>query len=67
MPPCLQVIDDDSSVKIRCSNAGKDFAPEEISAQVLRKLTNDAAKFLGDKASKEGDPFLALQLPGEGQ
>ena len=36
-------------MKIKCPNAGKDFAPEEISAQVLRKLTEDAAKFLNDK------------------
>ncbi len=35
-----------------CPNAGKDFAPEEISAQVLRKLVDDAAKFLGDKVDK---------------
>ena len=36
-------------VKIKSSNAGKDFAPEEISAQILRKLTDDSAKFLNDK------------------
>jgi molecular chaperone DnaK len=39
-------------VKIKCPNAGKDFAPEEISAQVLRKLTGDAAKFLNDSVGK---------------
>lgn len=37
------------AVKIKSSNAGKDFSPEEISAQVLRKLVDDAAKFLNDK------------------
>jgi len=47
-----QVVDENSSVKIRSTNAGKDFAPEEISAQVLRKLTDDAAKFLNDKVDK---------------
>ena len=47
-----QVIDGESGVKIRCKHAGKDFAPEEISAQVLRKLTDDAAKFLNDKVQK---------------
>jgi molecular chaperone DnaK (HSP70) len=36
-------------VKIVSSNAGKDFAAEEISAQVLRKLVDDASKFLNDK------------------
>ena len=46
----LQVKEDSTgNVKIASSNAGKDFAPEEISAQVLRKLTEDAAKFLNDK------------------
>ena len=46
----LQVKEDGTgNVKIASSNAGKDFAAEEISAQVLRKLTDDAAKFLGDK------------------
>jgi len=46
----VQVKEDSSgNVKIASSNAGKDFAAEEISAQVLRKLTDDAAKFLNDK------------------
>jgi molecular chaperone DnaK len=44
--------DGNGNVKIKCPNAGKDFAPEEISAQVLRKLTGDAAKFLNDSVDK---------------
>jgi len=32
--------------------AGKQFSPEEISAQVLRKLCDDASKFLGDSVTK---------------
>ncbi len=44
-----QVVEENQSVKIRSTNANKLFAPEEISAQVLRKLTDDAAKFLNDK------------------
>ena len=47
-----RVIDENSKVKIRSSNAGKDFAPEEISALVLRKLADDSAKFLNDKVDK---------------
>ncbi|KIZ03901.1 Stromal heat shock-related protein, chloroplastic Flags: Precursor [Monoraphidium neglectum] len=48
-----QVLEDSSgNVKIKSSNAGKDFAPEEISAQVLRKLSGDAAKFLSDSVDK---------------
>ena len=41
--------DSSGNVKIRSSNANKEFAPEEISAAVLRKLVDDAAKFLNDK------------------
>ena len=49
-PTFLQVKEDSTgNVKIASSHAGKDFAAEEISAQVLRKLTDDAAKFLNDK------------------
>ncbi|NUS42828.1 MAG: molecular chaperone DnaK [Mycobacteriaceae bacterium] len=31
---------------------GKKYAPEEISAQVLRKLVDDASKFLGEKVKE---------------
>jgi molecular chaperone DnaK len=31
---------------------GREYAPEEISALVLRKLTEDAAKFLGEKVTE---------------
>ena len=48
--------DSSGAVKIKSSNAGKDFSPEEISAQVLRKLVDDAAKFLNDKVGSE-DPW----------
>ena len=44
-----RLADSSGAVKIKSSNAGKDFSPEEISAQVLRKLVDDAAKFLNDK------------------
>ena len=36
------VIEDNAAVKIRCPNAGKDFAPEEISAQVRRGVGGEA-------------------------
>jgi len=49
----IQVVEgSDKNVKIFSSHAGKEFAPEEISSQVLRKLTADAAKFLNDKVEK---------------
>jgi len=47
-----QVVETTDAVKIKCPNAGKDFSPEEISALVLRKLADDAAKFLGDSVNK---------------
>ncbi len=31
---------------------GKDYAPEEISAQVLRKLVEDAGRFLGERVTE---------------
>ncbi len=43
-------------MKIVSSNAGKDFAAEEISAQVLRKLVDDAGKFLNDKVCYRPGP-----------
>ncbi|KAJ0750725.1 putative Heat shock protein 70 family [Helianthus annuus] len=46
------VRDDKGNVKLDCPAIGKQFAPEEISAQVLRKLVDDASKFLSDKVTK---------------
>jgi molecular chaperone DnaK len=40
----------DGAVRIRIR--GKLYAPEEISALVLRKLADDAAKFLGEKVTE---------------
>jgi molecular chaperone DnaK len=36
---------------VRFEIVGKQYAPEEISAQVLRKLADDAAKYLGEKVT----------------
>jgi molecular chaperone DnaK len=36
---------------VRFLVVGKQYPPEEISAQVLRKLTDDAAKYLGEKVT----------------
>ncbi|CAN0890856.1 Stromal 70 kDa heat shock-related protein, chloroplastic [Linum grandiflorum] len=46
------VRDDNGNVKLDCPILGKQFAAEEISAQVLRKLVDDASKFLNDKVTK---------------
>ncbi|VAH15638.1 unnamed protein product [Triticum turgidum subsp. durum] len=48
----LLVRDDNGNVKLDCPAIGKQFAAEEISAQVLRKLVDDASKFLNDKVTK---------------
>ncbi|XVE80884.1 hypothetical protein DITRI_Ditri15bG0016900 [Diplodiscus trichospermus] len=44
--------DENGNVKLECPAIGKRFAAEEISAQVLRKLVDDASKFLNDKVTK---------------
>jgi molecular chaperone DnaK len=37
---------------VRFEVRGKQYAPEEIAAEILRKLANDAAKFLGEKVTE---------------
>nr|YP_010471083.1 heat shock protein 70 [Synarthrophyton patena]UVF62912.1 heat shock protein 70 [Synarthrophyton patena] len=46
------VSDDNLNIKIQCPALNKNFAPEEISAQVLRKLADDASKYLGESITK---------------
>ncbi|BDE17555.1 heat shock protein 70 (chloroplast) [Galdieria partita] len=46
------ITDNNQNVKIECSILGKQFAPEEISAQVLRKLAEDASQYLGQKVTQ---------------
>jgi len=41
-----------NNVKIDCPQAGQQFSPEEISAQILRKLADDAGKYLGEKVTQ---------------
>ncbi|MCY3536631.1 MAG: molecular chaperone DnaK [Synechococcus sp. SB0673_bin_10] len=41
-----------SRLKIACPVLAKEFAPEEVSAQVLRKLADDASTYLGDKVTQ---------------
>jgi len=42
------VKDTNGNVKLECPSLGKDFSSEEISAEVLRKLVDDASKYLGE-------------------
>ena len=44
--------DNSGNVKIDCPALKKQFAPEEISVQVLRKLVDDASKYLGEKVTQ---------------
>ena len=44
--------DSNGNVKLDCPSQGKQFAPEEISAQVLRKLVDDASKYLGETVTQ---------------
>jgi molecular chaperone DnaK len=44
--------DSNGNVKLNCAAVKKQFAPEEISAQVLRKLVDDASKYLGEKVTQ---------------
>ncbi|EAW37302.1 molecular chaperone DnaK [Lyngbya sp. PCC 8106] len=44
--------DNSSNVKLDCPAREKQFAPEEISAQVLRKLVEDASKYLGQTVTE---------------
>lgn len=46
------VSDNNQNIKIKCPALDKDFAPEEISAQVLRKLVDDASKYLGESVTQ---------------
>jgi molecular chaperone DnaK len=44
--------DNNGNVKLDCPALEKQFAPEEISAQVLRKLIEDASKYLGETVTQ---------------
>ncbi|NJK67116.1 MAG: molecular chaperone DnaK [Microcoleus sp. CSU_2_2] len=47
-----KVLNVSGNVKLDCPARGKQFAPEEISAQVLRKLVEDASKYLGETVTQ---------------
>ena len=50
--PYKVIEDQNKNLKINCSSLSKDFSPEEISAQVLRKLVTDASTYLGQEISQ---------------
>ncbi len=47
-----KVLNVSGNVKLDSPAASKQFAPEEISAQVLRKLVDDASKYLGETVTQ---------------
>ena len=44
--------DQNDNIKINCPALKKEFSPEELSAQVLRKLINDATDYLGQEVTQ---------------
>lgn len=47
-----KVLSSGGNVKLDSPGAGKQFSPEEISAKVLRKLVEDASKYLGETVNQ---------------
>jgi molecular chaperone DnaK len=47
-----KVLNSGGNVRLDCPSSSKQFAPEEISAQVLRKLKDDASKYLGEEVTQ---------------
>jgi len=47
-----KVLQTEENIKLDCPALNKKFAAEEISAQVLRKLAEDAAKYLGEPVTQ---------------
>ena len=39
------------NVRIKCPRLKRDFAPEEISAMILRKLADEATRYLGEEVT----------------
>merc|ERR1712012_1084443 len=50
--PYEVIKDSNGNIKINCTSLNKEFSPEEISAQVLRKLINDASTYLGQEVTQ---------------
>ena len=53
-------------MKLECPTIVKQFAAEKISAPVLRKLVEDASKFLNDEVSKTVITCLRTSMICEG-
>ena len=40
--------DESGNIRIKCPRLKRDFAPEEVSAMILRKLADEASRYLGE-------------------
>jgi len=56
------LIEEKESFKIKCTNLNKIFSPEEISAQILRKLVGDANHYLGQDVNQAVVPFRLILM-----
>lgn len=43
--------DEQGNINIKCPRLRKDFVPEEISARILRKLADEASRYLGESVT----------------
>jgi molecular chaperone DnaK len=43
--------DEEGNIKIKCPRQQRDFAPEEISALILRRLAEEASRYLGEEVT----------------
>ncbi|CAD5912618.1 molecular chaperone DnaK [Planktothrix agardhii] len=41
--------DETDNIRIKCPRVNKDFAPEELSAMILKKLVEEATRYLGEE------------------
>jgi molecular chaperone DnaK len=44
--------DDNGNIRLRSVRLNKDFAPEELSAMIIRKLVDDASRYLGEPVTE---------------
>ena len=61
------VFDENGNVNLECPTIVKQFAAEEISAPFLRKLVEDASKFLNNEVSKTVITCLHTSMICEGR
>ncbi|MGB3491507.1 MAG: molecular chaperone DnaK [Elainellaceae cyanobacterium] len=43
--------DDQGNIKVKCPRMQQDYAPEQVSAMILRKLVEEASRYLGEEVT----------------